>query len=223
MKNFKGLVVMFALVFGLALAGCSANNDSNNSSEKVTLAAGEEATADANIVVNKEKKEVSYYAEVNGKYFTEPTRHGIVYSGGSNGEKAVLRGLGDEKVFYDAMISVGFKPGNNLTMEDMTKGVKVEGEALDVFISWDGQEEIPFADIIKASEEREMDIRFGGNIENAKAKNTGCVLCLDSCAVGITSNASYETGSSEKIKFYGKDDVLPDDGTKVKVTFKARN
>lgn len=41
--------------------------------------------------VDKDKKEIVMLCEVNGT-FTEPTRHGIVYKGGSNGEKAVLRG-----------------------------------------------------------------------------------------------------------------------------------
>lgn len=186
------------------------------------LAEGEEATSDPNVTINKEKREVAVYSEVNGKYFTEPTRHGVVFEGGSNGEKSVLRGLGDEKVFYEAMVAAGFTPSNKLTMADMTKGVKVEGDPLDVFISWEGKE-IPFADAIRASDERPMDIRFGGNIENAKAANTGCILCLDSCAVGIVSNASYETGASNTIQFYGKSDVLPVDGTTVKVIFRPRS
>ncbi len=180
-------------------------------------------SADPNIIVDMEKKEVTVVTEVNAKYFTEPTRHGVVFKDGSNGEKAVLRGLGSQFEFYNALEAVGFVPSNKLTMEDMKKAVSVEGEALDVFVSWEGSNgEIPFADIIKASEERTMDVRFGGNLENAKAKNTGCILCLDSCAVGITSNASYETGASESIQFFGKDDVLPADGTKVNVIFKKR-
>ena len=69
-----------------------------------------------------------------------------------------------------------------------------------------------------------MDIRFGGNFEAAKAKRTGCILCLDSCAVGITSDAAYETGAVEvkKIGRYGREDVLPPDGSKVSVIFRMK-
>ena len=233
-RLFFGFLLVLALV--LVIGGCGQKEPAepvepavdpaeNAAVEQVdapeTLTEGEEATSSPNIFFNKDKKEVSVFAEVNGKYFTEPTRHGVVYAGGSNGDKSVLRGLGDEKVFYETMVAVGFEPSNTMTIDDMSKGVKIEGEALDVFVSWDGQE-IPFADIITASEERPMDVRFGGNIANANEYNTGCILCLDSCAVGITSNAAYETGASNDIQFYGNCDVLPADGTKVKVTFRAR-
>lgn len=217
------ILVALALVIIFVICGCTdkKTNPPATTSPGSQLAAGEEATSDPNVILNKGKKEVTVLAEVNSKYFTEKTRHGVVFKEGSNGEKSVLRGLGSEKVFYDAMITVGFKAGDNLTIEDMKLGKKVEGDPLDVFVSWDGKE-IPFADIIKASDERPIDIRFGGNIKNANDKNTGCILCLDSCAVGITSNAAYETGANEKVDFFGKSDVLPADGTVVKVIFRAR-
>lgn len=67
-----------------------------------------------------------------------------------------------------------------------------------------------------------MDVRFGGNLEAAKKANTGCILCLDSCAVGITSNSSYPTGTTQNkvSEFYGNKDVLPADGTRVSVIFR---
>ena len=204
MKKLISILAMLILVIGVT-AGCSSKS------------------ADANKVlnVNKDKKEITMTATVNGKYFTEATRHGVVAVGGSNYEKSVLKGDANEIDFYNGLIEIGAKPGNNLTLADMTKGVKVEGSKLNVFVTWDGLgKEIPFSDIIKSSEQRPMDIRFGGNLQNAKDKKTGCILCLDSCAVGITSNAAYETGASSKIKFYGNQDVLPKDGSKVTVIFR---
>ncbi|MEI0604101.1 YdjY domain-containing protein [Brachyspira alvinipulli] len=175
------------------------------------------------VIIDMEKKEVIVPAEVNGKYFNSPTRHGVVFDRGSNGDKSVLRGLADEREFYQALIDIGAVPGNNLTMEDMKLEKTVDGQKLDVFVTWDGLgKEIPFADIIRSDDERPMDIRFGGNLENAKDKRTGCILCLDSCAVGITSDAAYETGAVEikKIGRYGREDVLPADGTRVSVIFR---
>ena len=66
------------------------------------------------------------------------------------------------------------------------------------------------------------DIRFGGNIKSAYAANTGCILCLESCPVGITSNAAYGYGVIENTntpQFFGNADILPEDGTIVTVTF----
>lgn len=69
-----------------------------------------------------------------------------------------------------------------------------------------------------------MDLRFG-NIESAKENNTGCVLCLDSCATGIVSDAAWPTGTTQNdvAKFYGDKDVLPEDGTQVTVVFRLAN
>lgn len=177
--------------------------------------------------VNKERAEIIMPAEVNAKYFTEPTRHGVVYAKGSNGEKSVLRGLSNEKFFYEALIELGAKAGDNVTDEDMKAGPddgkSVAGDKLDVFVTWEGlNSEVPFHDIIVATEDRPMDIRFGGNIEAAKKYNTGCVLCLDSCAVGITSNAAYPTGTTQNnvVQFRGNKDLLPPDGTRVNVIFR---
>lgn len=205
--------IVVSVIFVASISGCGAQSITDTGSNE--------------LVVNKNNKEIVMKAEVNGKYLTESTRHGVVFKDGSNGEKAVLRGLSSEKEFYDALVQIGAKPGNNVKMEhmkaDATHGTAVEGSKLNVFVTWEGaKKEIPFADIIKASEERPMDIRFGGNLEEAKSANTGCVLCLDSCAVGITSNAAYPTGTTQNkvVQFSGDNSVLPKDATRVSVIFR---
>lgn len=212
-KKLLSVLVATTLVFSLAACGKTAPKSSNSDAEV--------------LVVDKEAKEVKMLCEVNGKYFTEATRHGVVFAEGSNGEKSVLRGLADEKEFHQALLDIGAKAGNNLKAEDMkagaNNGAAVEGDKLVAVVTWEGQDkEIPFEDIIKASEERPMDLRFGGNLESAKKNNTGCVLCLDSCATGITSDAAYPTGTTQNdvVKFYGDENVLPDDGKVVTVTFR---
>lgn len=218
MKN-KIILVVFAII----IASCS---KTSQNTEELTNSMGSSILRDSGavpVIIDAEKKEVIVEAEVNGKYFNSPTRHGVVFEGGSNGDKAVLRGLCDEREFYQALIDIGAEPGNNLTVEDMKLGKTVEGQKLDVFVTWDGLgREIPFADIIKSADSRTMDLRFGGNFENAKARRTGCILCLDSCAVGIVSDAAYETGAVEmkKVDRFGREDVLPADGTKVSVIFR---
>lgn len=224
----KKIIVILSACLSLMFISCKNQSSSETVSadSQLTNSMGSVILRDEGaepVIIDAEKKEVIIAAEVNGKYFNSPTRHGVVFDMGSNGDKSVLRGLADEREFYQALIDIGAVPGNNLTMEDMKLGKTVDGQKLDVFVTWDGLgKEIPFAEIIRSDEERPMDIRFGGNMENAKAKRTGCILCLDSCAVGITSDAAYETGAVEikKIGRYGREDVLPADGTRVSVIFR---
>ena len=225
----KKIIIMLCLLSALMLSSCGNKQESssvNSNGAELTNSMGSVILRDEGaepVVIDIEKKEVIIPAEVNGKYFNSPTRHGVVFDRGVNGDKSVLRGLSDEREFYQALIDIGAVAGNNLTMEDMKLEKTVDGKKLDVFVTWDGLgKEIPFSDIIRSDEERPMDIRFGGNFEAAKAKRTGCILCLDSCAVGITSDAAYETGAVEvkKIGRYGREDVLPPDGTRVSVIFR---
>ena len=215
--KFKKLAALgLTAVLALSMVACGGTN-----------AGSSDAPAAETMIVDKDKKEITMLAEVNGTYFTEPTRHGVVFKDGSNGEKAVLRGLADEKEFYQGLLDIGASAGDNLTADDMKAkgdaGKSVEGDKLNVFVKWEGQEEIPFADIIKCSEgDYDMDLRFGGNLASAQKNNTGCVLCLDSCATGIVSDAAWPTGTTqnEVAKFYGEETVLPADGTQVTVIFR---
>jgi Fe-S-cluster-containing hydrogenase component 2 len=64
---------------------------------------------------------------------------------------------------------------------------------------------------------------MAGNWISANEKKTGCLLCFDSCPVGIVSNAQYTYGAIEKrneVTMKGNKDILPADGTKVIVTLK---
>lgn len=206
MKKMIAIVLCIALMASIAVGCSNAQKTTDTKSAEV-------------LVVDTEKKEVKMLTEVNGKYFTETTRHGVVFKGGSNGEKSILRGLANEKKFYEALASFDITAGNNLTKDD--KGKKIEGTKMDVFVTWEGLgKEIPFNDIVVSSDPRPMDIRFGGNIERANANNTGCILCLDSCPTGITSNSSYAFGESDTVKFTGNKDILPEDGTQVTVIFR---
>lgn len=212
MKLKKFALIAASLVLAIGFTACAKSEDKGD-------------VKSAEVTINKDKKEVVIPAEVNGKYFTENTRHGVVFEGGSNGQKSVLRSLADEQKFHAALVEIGAKPGDNLSMKDMkakaNEGVPVDGSKLNVFVKWDDKE-VPFSDIITSSDPKPIDIRFGGNIDNAKGYNTGCILCLDSCAVGITSNAAYPTGTTDNkvAKFNGNKDVLPADGTKVDVIFR---
>ncbi|MEN6327739.1 MAG: YdjY domain-containing protein [Syntrophomonas sp.] len=223
MKKVLSLVLMLILIMVVA-GGCSKSTAPTSTDAAKEFKLGDLSDSKP-LFVNKEKKEVQYLAQVNGKYFTEPTRHGIVFKDGTNGEKSVLRGMANQNDFYNALVEIGAKPGNNISLDDMKTGEKsVQGSKLNVFVTWDGLgKEIPFSDILKQSEKRPMDIRFGGNLENATNLKTGCILCLDSCAVGITSDAAFKANEitlKKQVNITGNGEVLPKDGTKIAVIFR---
>lgn len=227
---YKKIILFACLTLMLISCGNQSSSASANASSnsQLTNSMGSVILRDEGaepVIIDAEKKEVIIAAEVNGKYFNSPTRHGVVFDMGSNGDKSVLRGLADEREFYQALIDIGAVPGNNLTMEDMKLGKTVDGQKLDVFVTWEGLgKEIPFAEIIKSDDVRDMDIRFGGNFEAAKENRTGCILCLDSCPIAITSDAAYATAEldSKKIDKFIREDVLPKDGEKVSVIFRIK-
>ena len=224
MRKILSMVLALALLVVFA-AGCGSKTTSPGTGTTTTTEFKLGELSDSKtMVVNKDKKEIQILAQVNGKYLTEATRHGVVAKDGTNGEKSVLRGLSNEIDFYNALIEIGAKPGDNISLDDMKLAEEsVQGSKLNVFVTWkDLGKEMPFSDILKSSAPRPMDIRFGGNLENAKNLKTGCILCLDSCAVGITSNAAYKANelTLKKITVSGNSAVLPADGTKVAVIFR---
>lgn len=215
--TFKLLFSCLLVLSLMILAGCGGSNGSREISGEVFG-----LTKDNPLKVDKEKGTVTILAQVNGKFFTQPTRHGAVFIDGSNGEKAVFRGLVDAETFYNALLEIGAQPGNNMTM-DNKETTHVEGDRLKVTVNWEGAErEYDINEVIKDSNGNPIDIRFGGNLEAARDKKTGCLICLDSCPVGITSNATYTYGAVEgrkEVEFFGNQDVLPEDGTLVTLTF----
>ena len=137
---------------------------------------------------------------------------------GKNGEKAVLRAWAKPADFHAALVKLGAKPGDNLTVEDAA-GKFVEGDKINVTVSWEGSNgEIPMADCIKTLDGTpyKTDVRFGGTLDANNELQTGCLCCLFSCPVGICSNAAYAYDSGD---VNSNGDVLPADGTYVQVKF----
>ncbi len=70
-------------------------------------------------------------------------------------------------------------------------------------------------------------IRFGGNRKASAEQNTGCITCLESCWIAISSNSAYpQTGAikrfiSPNAKFQGKASILPKDGQPVILIYRV--
>jgi len=208
MKNTFRFTLIFGIISSLLLVSC-----------------GKKSDGPVPVTVDKQNGVITFQAEVNGKYLLTPTRHAAVFKGGKNGDKSIFVCLSDHKSFYDGLIAIGAKPGNNMTMENMMK-TKVEGDLLDVSVTWKGaSKSYSLDEVIIDSNKKPIIMRFGGNLEMAMSKNTGCLLCLDSCPVGIASNSNYTHGAVEKTKevaFTGNRDILPGDKTLVTFTVKLK-
>lgn len=210
-----------------ALTGCSAPAEEPEATtsevEETAEVSKEMPTADNPIVIDEEAGEVRVYAEVNRKWVTEPTRHGVVTAEGSNADKAIFKAGGNALDFNEALVQIGATPGDNVK-KDSPAGTAVEGDALEVLVGWDDSE-YSINELVVSSGElggQELEPKFGGNYDFQAEVKTGCLFCLDSCAAGITSNASvgWKSFDGGKVEFRGNGDLLPADGTAVTVTFR---
>lgn len=221
-KKFMAGLLCLSLI---GMVGCSskksedAQKEATKTEEKMKIEVSEKNP----IIVDKEAKTVTVLSQVNGKYFTEPTRHASVEKSGSNGTKSVLTAYATPEQFYNGLIEIGAKAGENMNPDNATT-THVEGSKITATVTWDGADkEYDINEVIKDSNGKKIDFRFGGNLERAKTKKTGCLTCLDSCPVGIISNTTYTYGAVEKrneVAFTGNADVLPEDGTFVAVTYR---
>lgn len=220
MKLKKLLSVFIAAGLVFTATGCGSKSSSN---EPADFVAG--VSLDKPLKVDKEAGTVTVLTKVNGKYFNEPTRHNSVEQSGTNGAKSVFTAYVKAEDFYNALIEIGAKPGENMTPNNATT-THVEGTPIKVEVTWKGAgRNYDINEVIKDSNGKQINFRFGGNLAMAKEKNTGCLSCLDSCPVGIISNDAYTYGAVEtrkEVKFTGIDSVLPEDGTYIATIYSIK-
>lgn len=167
------------------------------------------------ILIDQVNKRVLIYTEINLEKVNNYNPHwGIVYKHGRLGNKGIFKSYCSPEDFYDALIKIGAKPGNNLN--DKSLGRFVEGDELKVTAIIKGDsKEYTLEEIIEDKSGKGFNIKFGGNINFANKENTGCITCLESCWVAITSNSNYPMISSWKrffspnSYFKGNSKVLP--------------
>jgi len=150
------------------------------------------------LIVDSKNRRILIYTEVNEKGGRKASTHfGVVFKDGKLADKALLNAYVSPVDFHDALLNIGVKPGNNLTRD--SGGKYVEGDSLEVMVTWPGlHEEIPLKDFIADSGGKGFDIKFGGNRTASVVESSGCITCLESCWVGITSNAAYPMNGTLK-------------------------
>ena len=133
--------------------------------------------------------------------------------------------LFDVEPFHTALVEIGAKAGENMTFKNKEK-THVQGDILLVTVTWEGAErEYDLDEVITDSNRKQLIKRLGGNLPVALKKRTGCLLCLDSCPVGIVSNFTYTYGAVEKrgeVSFMGNRNLLPPNGSVVVIKLKKQ-
>jgi hypothetical protein len=178
------------------------------------------------LLVDAANKRILIYAEVNGRNLETSNPHwGIVAVGGRLADKGILRSFAAPLALHDALLKLGARPGDNLTAG--SSGQFVAGDHLEVTVTWPGLgRELPLAAIFDDETGKGFHIRFGGNREAARREHTGCVTCLESCWVAVTSNDRYPAISTLRRRFFpnsrfkGKGALLPGDGRPVIVIYR---
>lgn len=177
------------------------------------------------IKIDKDAKSVTIYTKYNGKFETEATRHLAIYKDGKLSDMSIFSSYVSPEDFYNALEEVGAEAGNNMNADNAATTTS-EGSQLDLTLAWAGQEgTVGIDDVVKDSNGKALDVRFSGNLDNAKEFNTGCITCLDSCFVGITSNGEYPLGAIEEskvVEFSVDADKAPADGTAVAITYTVK-
>lgn len=105
----KGLAALCLL----AVAGLSGCDQKENAAAKVEydgLSNSQPLRVDAN------NHTVTMLVQINGRFLTDDTRHGIVFKDGSNGHKSLFMAYATPKAFYEALKEAGGTPGENMTM-----------------------------------------------------------------------------------------------------------
>jgi hypothetical protein len=168
------------------------------------------------LFVDTKNHVVKMYTEVSLRHLKETTPHwGIGCHTGKYADKFILISPAEPLDFHDALVRIGAKAGNNLAPDSY--GKSVAGDHLNVTASWPGLKK-PFdiSDIFHDSTGKGYQIRFGGNRVTSEKMKTGCLTCLESCPISITSNAVYPhlRGIQQKLTpnshFRWKPEALPD-------------
>ncbi len=179
------------------------------------------------ILIDEKGKRVLIYTEVHEMNVHQSNVHwGVVFKDGKFQDRGILRAYANQLDFHDALVKIGAKPGNTLSKD--TVGQFVQGDTLDVKATWPGLgKELSLNDIFVDEKGKPFTIKFGGNRKASEEQKTGCITCLESCWISISSNANYpQTGPIKRFlnpnsHFKGNANILPGDGKPVVLIYKV--
>jgi len=189
-------------------------------------------SANAAVVVDTAKKTVKIKAKINDTYFMKSTRHLMVDTKGFNKGTGLFASYCSPKEFYNGLIKAGGVSWSKSADKTLKNGQKIStGNAenknyskVDVTLSWGGETH-DLSEVLTTKRggktAPELNMVISGNPLAAAKTASGCMVCLDSCYIGIVSNSKYGLCDVDAGKpyIYGRSDVLPENGTVVTFTF----
>jgi len=210
------------LLIGIQVfAESPAKGKQKNAAKQTVIQPQDLPTKEKPLIIDEKGKRVLIYTEVHEMNVHQSNVHwGVVFKDGKFQDRSILRSYANQLAFHDALIKIGAKPGNTLNKD--TIGKYVEGDTLNVKATWPGLgKELSLNDIFIDEKGKGFKIKFGGNRKASEEKNTGCITCLESCWISISSNANYpQTHSLKRFlmpnsRFKGNANILPEDGKPV--------
>ncbi|MFH1115183.1 MAG: YdjY domain-containing protein [Pseudomonadota bacterium] len=129
-----------------------------------------------------------------------PGHHAVTWSGGRKSHEALLSTYSSDTAVYDALISLGAKPGDDLTQEvwdernnpqSSAPDRRVEGDPVAALVWWQGlKEPMPLSALLHNPTGKRIDLRFGGHKSLIPVWKCGCIVCMQSCPGAKVSNRS---------------------------------
>jgi len=212
-----------------------------------------EPTQETPLVVLPETQQLRIYGLIYPTRFNtaqgdEARYHLLTWRGGRS-KAALIETPADDLEFYEALIALSARPGDNLSMAAWTRRSdpdsavsheKVQGSKLDVSISWQGNgagvsgvSGLSIDQVFRPPQipnpQPLFVWHFGGNRDRwfnriPLMPRPGCLVCLYSCPSGKVSNGSLSITDymARPQRFSAKTELLPADGTPVTLTFQVR-
>ena len=189
----------------------------------------------SDVIVDTSEKTVTIKAKVNGTYFVKSTRHLMIDRKGFNKGMAILESYCYPEDLYNGLVKAGGVSWSKSADKELKSGEKISKSnaenknysTMDITVSWD-DETHKLSECLTTKRggttAPKLNMVFSGNPKASAKTYSGCMVCLDSCYIGIVSNSEYGLCDIDngKPQVFARSDVLPDDGTVVNVTFKLK-
>ena len=123
----------------------------------------------------------------------------VTWEGGNAASNALFTTFLPDSEVYDALVSIGAVPGDNLTYYPWSEisnprnpapDRKALGPSVAVEIFYGGKSYQPSA-FLHDENGKPFSFRFSGNKKFIPEMRTGCIVCLESCPGGKIGNATY--------------------------------
>jgi len=158
------------------------------------------------MIVDRNAREIRLLATLQPEAFGPgrlkqlPGHHAVTWSGGRKSHEALLVTFSSDTEVHDALITLGARPGNNLTQEvwdernnpkSRAPETRVGGDSVVALVWWEGlKDPLPLSALFHNPSSTEVDLRFGGHKSLIPVWKSGCVICMQSCPGGKISNRS---------------------------------